>query len=243
MATGHEQHGRVEWMRDRLAFSKCFGSGFRFFKAGISTWGYRRCWSQMINQLTVLQGKPKFKCKAPNTLDSGTAVESPRGCLSILRILLHPLCPNSLSKYIFQTGSVVLPQEEFWCIHFSPSNLTINAGGRIQYSRSQRDIVGEGIPVALYSDRPQYKSSFPQMTLGKLLNISEAVSSHGPQRQCVICQVIMTIKWETFCGIPEILSGSTNVIPAPPLMSPCSARLWRYLPPAQHSWSQLVTYQ
>lgn len=44
---------------------------------------------------------------------------------------------------------------------------------------------GEGIPVALNSDGPQHKSSFPQVTLGKLLNISEAEFSHMDHRDDV----------------------------------------------------------
>lgn len=226
--------------------SKCLGSGFRFFKAGISTWGHRRYKGQMVNQLTIFQVKPRFKCKASTLL---TQVQQSGDHLLLLehalRILPSPSMPKQLIQVYFSDrfsghslGEILV--NKFFCIVIT--QIMEEAGFNIQDLKGM--LWGQ---VSLW------------FWIQKDLGTNPALPKL-PWESYLTFLKLSFLTWtiQTMCNLPACYDNQTRKlvwysqdsewldkfnIPSIPLMLPCSAQLWRYLLPAGHSWNQLVTYQ
>lgn len=226
--------------------SKCLGSRFRFFKAGISTWGHRRNKGQMVNQLTIFQGKPRFKCKASNTLDSGTTIRRP--------LFVAWACSQNPSLTFY--AKTAYPSIFFRQVQWSfPGR---NSGEQIFLH-----LIIQIMEEAGFNIQDLKGMLWGQVSLWfwiqKDLGTNPALPK-WPWESYLTFPKLSFLTWtiQTMCNLPACYDNQTRKlvwysqdsewldkfnIPSIPLMLPCSAQLWRYLLPAGHSWNQLVTYQ
>lgn len=90
---------------------KGLGPGFRFFWAGLSPWGYRRYWAQMVNIWTVVKDNQGSIAMPRPVLSQALRLGDHLLLLeSVLRISPHLTPLNSWPKYILQMSSGVTPR-------------------------------------------------------------------------------------------------------------------------------------